>query len=89
MRDEPIEQVGHEGLLSIRGGEVVPSTKRIYRLTAWGQSPQSEFLWQDPLFRKLFAQAVSANIMEALKQMGIQIPEKPLTLDNRGPRPQK
>lgn len=68
VRDAPTEWVYHEKLLSIRLAgpwpdarplpptEVVPSTRRVYRLSALGRSPEMSFLWDDPLARGLFRQ---------------------------------
>ena len=63
VREEPTEWVAHEKLISIRmvgpwpdarplpPMNVVPSTRRIYRLTVLGRRPEVEFLWDDPLAR--------------------------------------
>jgi len=70
VRDEPTEYVYSEKLLSIRMAgpwpdarplppmNVVPSTRRIYRLSAFGKSPQADILWDDPLARGLFRQFI-------------------------------
>ena len=70
VRDEPTEWVPHEKLISIRmlgpwpdarplpSMEVVPSTRRVYRLSTLGKSPEMDFLWDDPLARKLMAEAI-------------------------------
>jgi len=67
VRDEPTEWVPHEKLISIRMLEpwpdaqplpptqVVPSTRRVYRLSDLGRRPEMDFLWDDPLARKLWA----------------------------------
>ena len=34
--------------------EVVPSSRRVYRLSALGTRPEADILWQDPLARRLF-----------------------------------
>ena len=63
VREEPTEWVPHEKLVSIRmvgpwpdarplpPMNVVPSTRRIYRLSALGRRPEVDFLWDDPLAR--------------------------------------
>jgi len=67
VRDEPTVDVPHDRLLSIRmvgpwpkppavglpETEVVPSTRRIYRLSALGKTPEMAVLWDDPLARRL------------------------------------
>ena len=66
VREEPTEWVYHNKLLSIRmlepwpdarplpPTEVVPSTRRVYRLSALGTRPELDILWDDPLARGLF-----------------------------------
>ena len=61
VRQEPTEWVPHEKLISVRmvgpwpdarplpPMDVVPSTRRIYRLSALGRRPEMDFLWDDPL----------------------------------------
>jgi hypothetical protein len=65
VREEPTEFVYHDKLLSIRmvgpwpdarplpPTEVVPSTRRDYRLSALGRRPEVDILWDDPLARRL------------------------------------
>ena len=60
VRDEPLEY-GHPKMISIRPPDlVVTSTRRIYRLSAFGADPVSDILWEDPLFRGLMRQALIA-----------------------------
>jgi hypothetical protein len=75
VRDEPMEESGHEKLLSIRGGEVAQSTRRIYRLSVFGADPIAGILWEDPLFRRLFREALSSEVVEFLKRW--QVPGTP------------
>jgi len=70
VREEPTEYVAHDKLISIRMAgpwtyarplppmQVVPSTRRVYHLTALGKSPQMDFLWDDPLARAPFRKAL-------------------------------
>ena len=74
VRDEPTEWVYHEKLVSIRmlepwpdarplpRTEVVPSTRRVYRLSALGRRPEMDFLWDDPLARGPFREAMIGSI---------------------------
>lgn len=74
VRDEPTEWVYHEKLVSIRMTgpwpdarplppmEVVPSTRRVYRLSALGRSPEVDMLWDDPLARGLFREAMLGSL---------------------------
>jgi len=74
VREEPTEWVPHDRLISIRmtgpwtdtrplpPTEVVPSTRRVYRLTALGRLPEMEFLWEDPLARGAFREAMAAFV---------------------------
>ncbi len=74
VREEPTEWVYHEKLVSIRMTglwpdarplppmQVVPSTRRIYRLTALGRSAQMDFLWDDPLARGPFREAMLGSL---------------------------
>lgn len=69
VRDEPT-QFTHQKLVSIRmrapwpdarpvpETEVVPSTRRVYRLTALGRTEALSILWDDPLQRKLMRRAL-------------------------------
>jgi hypothetical protein len=60
VRDEPMEY-GHPKMVSIRPpDQVVMSTRRIYRLTAFGADPASDILWEDPLFRGLMRESLMA-----------------------------
>lgn len=66
VREEPMEYPPHDKLISIRmvgpwpnarplpPMNVVPSTRRIYRLSALGKRPEMDFLWGDPLAQSLF-----------------------------------
>jgi len=75
VREEPTEYA-HEKLVSIRmTGEwpdarplppmnIVPTTKRIYRLSALGKRPEMDFLWDDPLARGVLRQALIASLGE-------------------------
>ncbi len=62
VRDEPLEY-GHPKMVSIRPpDQVVPSTRRVYRLSAFGAAPESDILWDDPLARGLMREAFMAII---------------------------
>lgn len=70
VREEPTEWVAHEKLVSIRmvGSwpdarplppmEVVPSMRRVYRLSVLGRRPEMDFLWDDPLARGPLREAI-------------------------------
>lgn len=74
VREEPTEYVAHEKLISTRmvgpwpdarplpPMEVVPSTRRIYRLSALGRQPEMDFLWEDPLARGLLREMMVKGI---------------------------
>ncbi|MBA7699230.1 hypothetical protein ES703_107920 [subsurface metagenome] len=76
VRDEPTEWVAHEKLVSIRmvgpwpdaqplpPMNVVPSTRRIYRLSALGRRPEMDFLWDDPLARGLMREIMVGVIQQ-------------------------
>jgi hypothetical protein len=60
VRDEPLVY-GHPRMVSIRPpDQVVTSTRRIYRLSAFGADPASDILWEDPLLRGIMRQALIA-----------------------------
>lgn len=73
-RAEKGELIANPKLLSIRmlqpwpdsqpipPTQVVPSTRRIYRLSAVGRSEEVAFLWDDPLARSLFRQILYATM---------------------------
>ena len=62
VRDEPLEY-GHPKMVSIRPpDQVVTSTRRIYRLSAFGADPASDILWEDPLFRGIMREALMATV---------------------------
>ena len=77
VREAPTEWVYHDKLVSIRltgpwpdsrplpTTEVVPSTRRIYRLSDLGRSPVVDFLWDDPLIRSLLRQALLGTLPES------------------------
>jgi len=72
VREEPMEYPPHDKLISIRmrgpwpdarplpPTDVVPSTRRVYRLSALGRRPEMDFLWDDPLVQSLFRAAMAA-----------------------------
>ena len=74
VQEEPTEYVAHEKLISIRmvgpwpdaqplpPTQVVPSTRRVYRLSALGRRPEMDFLWDDPLARGLMREAMVGAI---------------------------
>lgn len=73
VREAPTEWV-HEKLVSIRmmapwpddrplpEMEVVPSARRIYRLSALGRRPEVDILWDDPLARGLLRAFIVGRI---------------------------
>ena len=74
VREEPTEWVYHDKLVSIRMAgpwpdarplppmQVVPSTRRVYRLSALGKSPELDVLWDDPLARGIFREFVKGGL---------------------------
>ncbi len=86
VRDEPTEFVFTEKLLSIRmtgpwqdaepmpTTEVVRSTRRVYRLSNAGRDPRLDFIWDDPLVRSPFRQALAATAQELLSRMSQATP---------------
>ncbi|MBA7709495.1 hypothetical protein ES703_118413 [subsurface metagenome] len=76
VREEPTEWVRHDKLISIRmvgpwpddrplpATEVVPSTRRVYRLSALGRQPELDMLWDDPLVRGLFREVLMGGGVE-------------------------
>jgi len=69
VREAPTEWT-HEKLISIRmtgpwtdakplpPTSIVPSTRRIYRLSGKGKLPEMDFLWDDPLARRMLREAM-------------------------------
>ena len=74
VREEPTEWVPHDKLISIRmvgpwpdaqplpPTQVVPSTRRVYRLSALGRRPEMDFLWDDPLARGIMREAMVGSV---------------------------
>jgi len=74
VREEPMEYPPHDKLISIRmagpwpdarplpPANVVPSTRRIYRLSALGKRPEMDFFWEDPLVRGVFREMLAAML---------------------------
>ncbi|GAI78371.1 unnamed protein product [marine sediment metagenome] len=74
VREEPTEWVPHEKLISIRmvgpwpdarplpPVNVVPSMRRVYRLSDLGKQPEMDFLWDDPLARGLLREMMVGSM---------------------------